>query len=75
MKYALSLDDLVQNKDYINDFLDSKGMTAIYGGQSTMDGTNDNEDCSEQVLGGNYTEKIYPNYSESTYVNRHYVQY
>lgn len=70
MKISLSIEDLLQNKEQLSEFLNEKGMSLILGGQSSIDGTCDSDNSWGDVTTGPYSDKIYSNYSESTYVNR-----
>ena len=45
-------------------------MSQIWGGQGAFDGSCDFDDPWGDVTTGPYSDKIYSNYSESTYVNR-----
>lgn len=67
MKIKLTSNDLTRNSDRINRFLSKREMSQITGGQGTADAVPEN---------GIYTNHIYPNYSQSTYVNKYpYVNY
>lgn len=70
MKISLTFEDLAENANELNDFLSKKGMSAICGGQVVEGDTGeiDTHDLNKPV-GRPYMQVIYPNYSESTYVN------
>ena len=72
MKISLNGKDLAQNKEELSDFLDKKGLSLIYGGQSSNNHLDEAYDTMEDTIRNPYSDKIYPNYCESTYVNRFY---
>lgn len=75
MKISLSFEDLAENAKELNDFLNEKGMSAICGGQ-VEEGATDGIEIQNlnNPVHRPYMQIIYPNYSESTYVNRFVVR-
>lgn len=70
MKVTLNFEDLAQNMRQLNEFLDKKGLSAVYGGQGNTAGTEGNGEYEDtKPIYPPYSQKIYPNYCESTYVN------
>lgn len=71
MKISLTFEDLAENAKDLNDFLSEKGMSAICGGQVEEGSTGgvETQDLNKPIYRP-YMQIIYPNYCESTYVNR-----